>query len=100
MSFIAVIGAGALGGAIAHKLAERDRVGEVRLIDGDERIARGKALDIGQSGPVQGFSARVTAAGTIAAAAGADAIVLADAANGQGEHSGEGGLALLRQLAA
>jgi hypothetical protein len=100
MAFIAVIGAGALGGAIAHKLAERDRVGEVRLIDGDERIARGKALDISQSGPVQGFGARVTAAGAIAAAAGADAIVLADAANGQGEHSGESGLALLRQLAA
>ncbi len=100
MSLIAVIGAGPLGGAIAHKLAERDRVVEVRLIDGDERIARGKALDISQCGPVQRFGARVTAAGAVAAAAGADAVVVADAANGQGEHSGEGGLALLRQLAA
>ena len=100
MSFIAIIGAGPLGGAIAHKLAGRDRVGEVRLIDGDERIAQGKALDIPQSAPVEGFSTRVTAAGAIAAAAGAAAIVVADAANGQGEHSGESGLALLRQLAA
>ena len=72
----------------------------MRLIDGDERIAQGKALDILQSSPVERFRTRVTGAGAIAAAAGADAIVLADAANGQGEHSGESGLALLRQLAA
>jgi len=100
MSFIAIVGGGPIGGALAHTLAGRDRVAEVRLIDGDERIAQGKALDISQAGPVEGFSARVTAAGALAAAAGAAAIVLADAANGQGEHSGEGGLALLRQLAA
>jgi malate dehydrogenase len=100
MSFIAIIGSGAIGGAIAHKLAGRDRVREVRLIDPDERIAQGKALDIRQSAPVEGFSTLVTAAGSIAAAAGADAIVLADAASGQGEHGGEAGLALLRQLAA
>ena len=100
MSFIAIIGSGPLGGSIAHKLAGRDRVREVRLIDADEGIARGKALDISQSAPVEGFATRMTAAGSIAAAAGADVIVLADPANGQGEHSGEEGLALLRQLAA
>jgi malate dehydrogenase len=100
LSFIAIIGSGALGGSIAHKLAGRDRVREVRLIDSDEGIARGKALDISQSAPVERFTTRVTAAGSIAAAAGADVIVLADSANGQGEHSGEGGLALLRQLVA
>ena len=43
---------------------------------------------------------RVVAAGSLAAAAGASAIVIADAAAGQGEFSGEGGLALLRQIAA
>jgi malate dehydrogenase len=100
MSFIAIIGSGPLGGSIAHKLAERDRVREVRLIDADEDIARGKALDISQSAPIQGFAARVTAAGAIAAAAGADVIVLADPAKGEGDHSGEAGLALLRQLSA
>jgi malate dehydrogenase len=98
MPFIAVIGGGALGGALAHKLAARNRIEEVRLIDPESRIAQGKALDILQASPVEQFSTRVTAADSIAAAAGAEVIVIADAASGQGEHSGEGGLALLRQL--
>ena len=100
MSFIAIIGSGPLGGSIAHKVAARDRVGEVRLIDADERIAQGKALDIRQSSPIENFSARVVGIGSFAGVAGADAIVIADAAAGQGEFAGEGGLALLRQIAA
>lgn len=100
MPFVAIIGAGPLGGALAHTLAARDRVREVRLIDDDERIAAGKALDIRQASPVENFSTRVVAAGALGAAAGAAAIVIADAASGRGEHSGESGLALLRQLAA
>jgi malate dehydrogenase len=98
MSFIAIIGAGPTGGAIAHKVAARDRIGEVRLIDDEDRIAAGKALDIVQSGPVEGFSTRVIASSAMASAAGAAAIVLADQAGGQGEHAGEAGLAVLRKL--
>ncbi|HJR61066.1 MAG TPA: hypothetical protein VJ813_16765 [Vicinamibacterales bacterium] len=99
MPLIAIIGAGALGGALAHKLAVRSRVAEVRVVDADEAVARGKALDILQSGPVEGFSTTVVAHGAILAAAGADAIVLADAVSGA-EHAGEAGLALVRQLVA
>jgi hypothetical protein len=98
MSTVAIIGAGPLGGALAHTLAARGRIGEVRLIDPEGRIAEGKALDILQSSPVEPFSTRVTAATSFAAAAGADAIVLADLVSG-GEIAGEPGLALLRQLA-
>ena len=100
MSFVAIVGAGPLGGALAHALAERDRVREIRLIDAEERIAMGKALDILQSSPIEHFSTRVTASGALAAAAGAAAVVIADSAAGQGEHDGENGLALLRQLKA
>ena len=98
MSTVAIIGAGALGGALAHALARRSRVNEVRLIDTEGRVAEGKALDILQSSPVEQFSTRVTAAPGYAAAAGADVIVLADAVAG-GEIAGEPGLALLRQIA-
>jgi hypothetical protein len=98
MSTVAIIGAGALGGALAHTLAGRNLVGEVRLIDPEGRIAEGKALDILQSSPVEQFSTRVTAATAYAAAAGADVIVFADLVTG-GEIAGEPGLALLRWVA-
>ncbi len=98
MPMIAVIGAGPLGGALVDTLARRSRIREVRLIDPDAKVAEGKALDILQSAPVEQFVTRVSAAGALAAAAGADAIVMADLVAG-GEISGESGLALLRQLA-
>jgi malate dehydrogenase len=105
MSIVAIIGAGPLGGALAHALAARSRVAEIRMIDPQGRVAEGKALDIQQSGPIEQFSARLTSAAALTAAAGADAIVLADLLPATdpptqgGEISGEAGLALLRQVA-
>ena len=98
MGFIAIIGAGPLGGAVAHKLAARDRIAEVRLIDPEGRIAEGKALDIRQSSPIESFSSQVTGATSFKAAVGADVIVLADEAAKGTEYSGESGLALVREL--
>ncbi len=100
MAFVAIIGSGSLGGALAHALAVRDRVREVRLIDVAESIAQGKALDIRQSSPIEGFGTVVQAAGSVAAAAGAAAVLIADPAVGTEELGGESGLALLRQLRA
>jgi malate dehydrogenase len=98
MSFIAIIGAGPAGGAIAHKIAARDRIREIRLIDDERGAAEGKALDILQSGPIEGFGTLLKGESSIAAAAGASAIVVADHARGSAEYSGEQGLAMLRQL--
>jgi malate dehydrogenase len=98
MSFVAIIGAGTLGGTIAQTLAIRDRIPEIRLIDAEERIAQGKALDIRQSSPVEGFSTIVSAGGSVAAAAGASALIVADRASDNGEFTGEDGLALVRRL--
>jgi malate dehydrogenase len=98
LAFVAILGSGALGGAVAHALALRERVEEVRLIDADASIARGKALDMLQSAPVDGFTTRVTSADSIDAAAGCAVVVIADSASGNTEHSGESGLALLRRL--
>ena len=100
MSFIAIVGAGAIGGALAQRLAARGRVREVRLIDDQGGVAQGKALDIQQSGAVDGFTTRLSAASAIGAAAGAAAVVIADAAAGDTEHTGEAGLALVKRLAA
>lgn len=98
MSFIAIIGAGNLGGTLAHTLALGDHVREIRLIDSEERVAQGKALDIRQSSPIEGFATLVVATGSIAAAAGAATVVLADAVSASSEYSGEEGLAVLRRL--
>ena len=100
MAFVAVLGGGALGGAVAHALARRERVTEVRLIDPLGDVARGKTLDILQSSPIDGFGTRLTASDALEAAAGAAAVVLADDAASGSEHSGEAGLALVRRLAA
>ena len=100
MSLIAILGAGAIGGALTHRLAARGRVREVRLIDTEGTIAQGKALDILQSSPIEGFTTRVSSANVVEAAAGADAIVIADAAKGDVEHADEPGLALMRKVTA
>jgi malate dehydrogenase len=98
MAFIAIAGCGPLGGALAHKLAGRDRAAEVRLIDPEGRMAQGKALDILQASPVERFTTRMTSADSWTAAAGADVIVVADDGRTGSEHAGESGLATLRQL--
>ena len=85
MACIAILGAGSIGGALAHKLAARGRIREVRLIDSEGRVAAGKALDILQSSPIDGFSTRVSSADNVNAAAGADAIVIADDVRGNPE---------------
>jgi malate dehydrogenase len=100
MTFVAILGAGALGGAVAHAIARRNRVPEVRLIDPSGTIAAGKVLDMLQSSPIDGFSTRITSADSVVAAAGAAAIVVADQAADGSEHTGEPGLALLRTLVA
>ncbi|PYR79846.1 MAG: hypothetical protein DMF86_02510 [Acidobacteria bacterium] len=97
MSFVAIIGAGAIGGALAHKLAQRSRVADVRLIDPHATIAAGKALDILQASPIESSSTAVTSSTSFAAAGGASAIVVADPIDG-GELAGENGLSVVRQL--
>src|SRR5687768_16592877 len=99
MSFIAILGAGAIGGALAQRLAARDRVGSIRLIDASASIAQGKALDILQSSPIDGFGSMLSGSDRLEVAAGAAAIIVADSARDSAEHSGEAALTLLRQVA-
>ena len=58
---ITLIGAGQIGGTLAHLIAIKE-LADVVLFDVAEGIAKGKALDIAQSSPVEGFD--VTLSGT------------------------------------
>jgi len=73
---IALIGAGQIGGTLAH-LAGLKELGDIVLVDIAEGVPQGKALDIAESAPVDGFDAHVTGA-TAADAAGYAAIKGAD----------------------
>ena len=96
---VGIIGAGELGGAVAHLLARRDIVRRVTLVDEAGRVAEGKALDIAQAAPVEGFATQVAGTTDPAAAAGAHVIVIAEAM-GAGEWQGDAALQLMRRVAA
>ena len=70
----AVIGAGSIGSTTAMRLAEFDILDEVVLTDVVEGRAEGLALDITQSGAIEGFNTRVTGVTTDADGSGYAAI--------------------------
>ena len=55
---IALIGAGQIGGTLAHLIGLKE-LGDVALFDIAEGIPQGKALDLVQSSPVEGFDAKL-----------------------------------------
>jgi malate dehydrogenase len=97
MQRVAIIGAGELGGATAHALARSHLVRSITLIDETRRVAAGKALDIAQAAPVEGFATQLSGATDVSMTAGASIVILADRVTG-GEWQGEDGLVLLRRL--
>ena len=99
MSLVAIVGAGEIGAAAARAIALRSRIAIVRLIDANQSIAAGKALDLMQSGPVRGFDTRIEGVADLSGACGAEAIVIADPA-GSDEWAGEPALGMLRRLQA
>ena len=52
---IALIGAGQIGGTLAHLVALKE-LGDVVLFDIVDGVPQGKALDLAQSGPVEGYN--------------------------------------------
>lgn len=97
MQDVAIIGAGELGGSLAHLLAERDVVRSIRLIDSVGSVAAGKALDIMQASPIEQFATRVEGAGDVSYAAGATIVVIADR-YGHDEWQGDEAVLILKQL--
>ncbi|HEU5284900.1 MAG TPA: malate dehydrogenase [Sphingomicrobium sp.] len=72
---IALIGAGMIGGTLAHLAAMRE-LGDIILFDIAEGIPEGKALDIAQAGPVDDFDARLKGTSDYADIAGADVCIV------------------------
>ena len=58
MSKISLIGAGQIGGTLAHLIGIKELVSEVVLFDVAKGIAKGKALDIAQSSSIDGFNVK------------------------------------------
>ena len=56
MKKISLIGAGQIGGTLAHLIGLKELVNEVVLFDVASGVAKGKALDIAQSSSVDGLS--------------------------------------------
>ena len=72
---IALIGAGNIGGTLAHLIGLKE-LGDVVLFDVFGGVAAGKALDIMQSGPVDGFDSAMSGGSDYAAIHGADVVVV------------------------
>ena len=72
---IALIGAGQIGGTLAH-LAALKELGDIVMFDIVDGVPQGKALDLAESGPVDGFNAKLAGASDYSAIAGADVVIV------------------------
>jgi malate dehydrogenase len=72
---IALIGAGMIGGTLAHLAAMRE-LGDIVLFDIVDGVPQGKALDIAEAGPVDDFDAKLKGSSDYADIAGADVCIV------------------------
>jgi malate dehydrogenase len=72
---IALIGAGNIGGTLAH-LAGLKELGDVVLFDVVKDLPQGKALDLQQGAPIEGFNAEIAGANSYTGIRGADVIIV------------------------
>ena len=72
---IALIGAGQIGGTLAH-LAALKELGDIVLFDIVDGVPQGKALDLAESAPVDGFNAKISGASSYTDIAGADVVIV------------------------
>tara|TARA_Y100001936_G_scaffold249581_1_gene300257 strand:- start:1328 stop:2287 length:960 start_codon:yes stop_codon:yes gene_type:complete len=72
---ISLIGAGQIGGTLAHLISLKE-LGDVVLFDIAEGLAKGKALDIAQSSPVENFNISITGTSDYKETANSDVIII------------------------
>jgi malate dehydrogenase len=98
MTTVAIVGAGDVAGAAAQALASRDAVRHVLIVDAHQGAAAGKALDIRQSGPVEGFHTSLEGTNDESRLAGCDVCVIADRFGAAGEWRGDEALSMLTRI--
>ena len=76
MSKISLIGAGQIGGTLAHLIGIKELVNEVVLFDVASGVAKGKALDIAQSSSVDGFDVKFSGTDDYKDIKGSDVIII------------------------
>ncbi len=76
---VTVVGAGFVGSTCAHWIAAK-QLADVVLIDIFEGVAKGKALDLSQAGPVEGFDVSITGSSDYADSANSDVVILTSGA--------------------
>ena len=74
-SKIALVGAGMIGGTLAH-LAAMKEMGDIVVFDVVEGMPAGQSLDLSQAGPVEGFDSKLKGTSDYADIAGADVIIV------------------------
>jgi len=72
---IALVGSGQIGGTLAHLIGLKE-LGDVVLFDIAEGVPQGKALDLAESSPVDGFNASLSGANSYEALEGADVVIV------------------------
>jgi malate dehydrogenase len=99
VSTVCIIGAGELGGAIAHALGRGAQASRIVLVDDAAGVAAGKALDIQQAGAIESSHARLEGSADITRVVGASVCIIADRSGPTSqEWRGDDGLALLKRL--
>jgi len=72
---VTVVGGGFVGSTAAHWIASKE-LADVVLIDINGEMAQGKALDLAQAGPVEGFDANIVGGSDYAASANSDVAII------------------------
>jgi len=72
---IALIGAGNIGGTLAHLIGLK-KLGDVVMVDVNEGVAKGKALDIEQSSVVENYDTKFSASSDFSTIANADVVIV------------------------
>jgi len=74
-SKISIVGAGNVGATAAHWAAAKE-LGDIVLVDVVEGVPQGKALDLAEAGPIEGFDARIIGTNGYEETQGSDVVVI------------------------